>query len=153
MVKYDFDKMGVAQEEMEAFLHGDLNMVGRAFDWNQSPQGSYFWTGVWFEEKELDASTLAELRTQYYDWLGREPRKEGLASFDPVDKPEHYNHSEGIECIEYIKQVLGTEGFIAYCRGNVMKYNHRAYYKGNPTEDMAKAEWYLKRANEALKEG
>jgi hypothetical protein len=72
--------------------------------------------------------------------------------YDPVDKPFHYNHSGGIECIEYIKQVLGTEGFIAYCRGNLMKYNHRAFYKGNPTEDMAKAEQYLKWANEALKE-
>jgi hypothetical protein len=75
-----------------------------------------------------------------------------MTVYDPVDKPAHYNHSGGIECIEYVRQVLGLEGFIAYCRGNVMKYNHRAFYKGNPTEDMAKAEWYLKRANEALKE-
>lgn len=72
--------------------------------------------------------------------------------FDPVDKPFHYNHSDGIECIAYIKQVLGKEGFVAYCRGNVIKYNHRAFYKGNPTEDMAKAEQYLKWANETLKE-
>ena len=72
--------------------------------------------------------------------------------YDNVSKPSHYNHSGGIECIEYIKQVLGKEGFIAYCRGNVMKYNHRAFYKGNPTEDMAKAEQYLKWANETLKE-
>ncbi|MHA2065159.1 MAG: DUF3310 domain-containing protein [Candidatus Thorarchaeota archaeon] len=72
--------------------------------------------------------------------------------YSPVEKPFHYNHSGGIECIEYIKQVLGKEGFIAYCRGNVMKYNHRAFYKGNPTEDMAKAEQYLKWANETLKE-
>lgn len=71
--------------------------------------------------------------------------------YNNVDKPFHYNQS-GIECIEYIKQVLGLEGFIAYCRGNVMKYNHRAFYKGNPTEDMAKAEQYLKWANETLKE-
>ena len=153
MVKYNFDKMEVNREEMEAFLEGDLDFLSSTFYWHHTPQGHSFWAGVFWKELELDAYTLAELRTQYYAWLGREPRKEGLASFDPVDKPEHYNHSEGIECIEYIKQVLGTEGFIAYCRGNVMKYNHRAYYKGNPTEDMAKAEWYLKRANEALKEG
>ncbi len=67
-------------------------------------------------------------------------------------KPFHYNNTEGIECIDYIKQVLGPHGFVAYCRGNVMKYNHRAMYKGNPTEDMAKAEQYLKWANETLKE-
>jgi hypothetical protein len=152
MVKYNFDKMDVDQGKMEAFLDGDSSLID-TFVWEETPQGFYFWEDVREGTRELDVSTLAELGGQYYDWLGREPRKEGLASFDPVDKPEHYNHSEGIECIEYIKQVLGTEGFIAYCRGNVMKYNHRAYYKGNPTEDMAKAEWYLKRANEALKEG
>ena len=72
--------------------------------------------------------------------------------YNAVDKPFHYNHSDGVECIEYIKQVLGKEGFVAYCRGNVMKYNHRAFYKGNPTEDMAKAEQYLTWANETLKE-
>jgi hypothetical protein len=79
---------------------------------------------------------------------GSEPASE----HNPVSKPAHYNHGEGIECIDYIKQVLGKEGFVAYCRGNVMKYNHRAFYKGNPTEDLAKAEQYLKWANETLKE-
>ena len=72
--------------------------------------------------------------------------------YNNIDKPFHYNQADGIECIDYIKQVLGKEGFIAYCRGNVMKYNHRAFYKGNPTEDMAKAEQYLQWANETLKE-
>lgn len=72
--------------------------------------------------------------------------------YNTVSKPEHYNHGEGIECIEYIKQVLGPEGFIAYCRGNLMKYNHRAMYKGKPTEDLEKAEQYLKWSIETIKE-
>jgi len=72
--------------------------------------------------------------------------------YNAVSKPAHYNHSDGIECIEYIKQVLGKEGFVAYCRGNLIKYNHRAMYKGNPTEDLAKAQQYLEWANETLKE-
>ena len=38
--------------------------------------------------------------------------------FDPVERPAHYNQG-GIECIDYIRQVLGLEGFIAYCKGNV----------------------------------
>lgn len=71
--------------------------------------------------------------------------------FDPVEKPEHYNQGE-IECIDYIKQVLGLEGFIAYCHGNMIKYQHRYRYKGNPTEDMDKAYWYLSRMREAMKE-
>jgi hypothetical protein len=48
--------------------------------------------------------------------------------------------------------VLGTDGFIAYCHGNMIKYQHRYRYKANPVEDMKKAEWYLKRMNEALAE-
>ena len=76
----------------------------------------------------------------------------GYPVHDPVSKPSHYNLNGGIECILYIKQVLGADGFVAYCRGNVMKYNHRAMYKGNPTEDLAKAQQYLEWANDTLKE-
>lgn len=71
---------------------------------------------------------------------------------NPVSKPAHYNAGEGVECIVYIKQVLGLEGFVAYCRGNVMKYNHRAMYKGNPSEDLAKAAQYLEWVNDTLKQ-
>jgi|TARA_R110000823_G_scaffold73174_10_gene168463 hypothetical protein len=75
-----------------------------------------------------------------------------MPEYHPVSKPSHYNVEDGVECITYIKQVLGKDGFVAYCRGNVMKYNHRAMYKGNPLEDMAKAQQYLEWANETLKE-
>lgn len=73
--------------------------------------------------------------------------------YDNVSKPAHYNLTDGIECIDYIKQVLGLEGFVAYCRGNVMKYNHRAAYKNaSPVEDLKKAQQYLEWANDTLKE-
>ena len=66
--------------------------------------------------------------------------------YDPVNKPSHYNHTDnGVECIDYIEQVLGIDGFIAYCKGNAMKYQHRANYKGNPLEDSKKAQWYIDR--------
>jgi len=77
--------------------------------------------------------------------------KQQVLGFDPVNKPAHYNQ-EGVECIDYIRQVLGTDGFISYCHGNMIKYQHRYRYKANPVEDMKKAEWYLKRMNEALAE-
>lgn len=70
---------------------------------------------------------------------------------DNVNHPPHYN-TGGIECIEYIKQVLGPEGFIAYCRGNAMKYQHRAAYKGKFAEDLAKCEWYTREAAKAAAE-
>ena len=81
--------------------------------------------------------------------LDDEYAQERENKFNPVSKPSHYNQ-DGIECIDYIRQVLGPEGFVAYCRGNMMKYNHRAEYKGNTVEDMAKAEQYLIWANETL---
>jgi len=34
----------------------------------------------------------------------------------------------------------------------MIKYQHRYRYKGNGVEDMKKAEWYVKRMNEALGE-
>ena len=80
-------------------------------------------------------------------------RKEMSSKFNPVDRPFHYNHADdGIECIDYIKQVLGLDGFIDYCHGNVIKYQHRYRYKTNPVEDMEKAQWYLARMLESLKE-
>lgn len=73
-------------------------------------------------------------------------------AYDVVSRPSHYNKEGGIECIMYIKQVLGLEGFVAYCRGNTIKYNHRAMYKGNPTEDLSKAQQYLQWSIDTLKE-
>ena len=75
-----------------------------------------------------------------------------VGGYDTVIKPEHYNHGDGIECIEYIKQVLGKEGFIAYCRGNAMKYQHRAMYKGKAVEDLEKAQQYSLWDFETLKD-
>lgn len=65
---------------------------------------------------------------------------------DNVNNPSHYNNGD-IECIDAIEAALGAEGFIDYCRGNVIKYTWRAMYKGNCPEDLAKAAWYANRAS------
>ena len=75
-----------------------------------------------------------------------------MFSYDAVNKPAHYNLGGGVECIDYIKQVLTLDGFISYCQGNMIKYQHRHGYKGNPVEDMEKAQWYLNKMLEAMKE-
>jgi hypothetical protein len=72
--------------------------------------------------------------------------------YDPVNKPPHYLLSGGVECIDYMRQVLGLQGFIDYCHGNVIKYQHRYKYKGKPVEDMEKAQYYLNKMIEAMKE-
>lgn len=58
-----------------------------------------------------------------------------------VTNPDHYNTGE-IECITYLRDNLGEEGFLYYCEGNIKKYLHRFRYK-NGKEDLEKAQWYL----------
>jgi hypothetical protein len=72
---------------------------------------------------------------------------------DNVNSPSHYNQSN-IECIDAIRAALGEEGFVAYCRGNAIKYNWRAGHKVSTTgstdsgkEDLQKAAWYSKMAS------
>jgi len=60
---------------------------------------------------------------------------------DIVNKPPHYNKG-GIECIDYIKQQLGSRGFQAYLEGNAIKYMHRHKYKGENIQDLEKSIWY-----------
>lgn len=66
-----------------------------------------------------------------------------------VHQPSHYQTEAGIECIEAIRVALGKEGFIAYCRGNAIKYAWRAGKKGAAGEDMGKAAKYAAWAAEA----
>jgi hypothetical protein len=71
---------------------------------------------------------------------------------DPVNKPEHYNAGE-IETIDYIVDVLGAYEAISYCHGNLIKYTgSRLWTKGNPIQDAEKAEWYLKKMIELMKQ-
>lgn len=70
---------------------------------------------------------------------------------DPmVHSPPHYNLNEyGIECIDAIRASLGSQGFAAYCKGNVTKYLWR-YETKNGLQDLEKAQWYLKKLIEHL---
>lgn len=60
---------------------------------------------------------------------------------DNVNRPSHYGQGK-IESIEYIYDMLTTEEFIGYLRGNIAKYMHRWRYK-NGLEDLKKACVYL----------
>ena len=61
---------------------------------------------------------------------------------DNVNEPAHYTSGQ-IECIDAIKEALGDIGFMAYCKGNVLKYLWRAGKKGDAREDLEKANVYL----------
>lgn len=81
-----------------------------------------------------------------YKDLQSEPVWSGgtIKEVDMVNHPPHYNTGK-VECIDAIESALGREGFIAYCKGNVIKYMWRAGLKGAPTQDLEKAEWYRAR--------
>ena len=63
------------------------------------------------------------------------------ADHDPVNHPSHYTQG-GVECIEAIEAALGPQGFIAFLRGQVIKYNWRLGKKDLPVQDAKKALWY-----------
>lgn len=72
------------------------------------------------------------------------------AAYDAVNHPEHYQSESGIECIDAIRASLGLDGFVAYCRGNAIKYSWRSGKKSEHAEDLRKAAWYLERAAKEL---
>lgn len=69
---------------------------------------------------------------------------------DLVNHPPHYNNG-GVECIEYIKQQLGPEGFRSYLEGSIIKYIHRFKFKNQNIRDLEKSVWYTNRLIEELK--
>lgn len=60
---------------------------------------------------------------------------------DNVLHPQHYGGE--IETVDFIRDKLTVDGFLAYCIGNVMKYISRYDKKGAPLEDLQKAQVYL----------
>jgi hypothetical protein len=69
---------------------------------------------------------------------------------DAVDHPEHYTRDEAIECIDAIQASMRDDQFEGFLRGSVMKYIWRYKLKGNPTQDLSKAQWYLSRLIDLL---
>jgi len=65
------------------------------------------------------------------------------SEIDMVSSPPLYC-AVGIECIDALRAALGRDGFISFCRGNVLKYCWR-YDKKGGVEDLRKAHWYLER--------
>lgn len=68
---------------------------------------------------------------------------------EQVDHPSHYQKG-GRECIDVMIEKFGVDAVIAFCECNQFKYEWRAGMKdGNSAEqDLAKAEWYKKKAEE-----
>lgn len=72
---------------------------------------------------------------------------------DNVDHPSHYNQGgpvgeDGTAQFEVIKIIDDVGWGFAFCMGNALKYVLRAPHKGTQAEDLKKAQWYLRRANQ-----
>ena len=68
----------------------------------------------------------------------------GSQSPDMVNSPSHYQ-LDGLEAIDIIKASLTADEYLGYLKGNALKYMLREPFKGNPKQDVAKAQWYLSR--------
>jgi len=74
---------------------------------------------------------------------------------DSVNHPSHYK-AGGIEVIDIIESQFSTPDHplakYSFHLGNVAKYLFRAGWKRDAVEDLEKANWYLSRCIQKLKE-
>jgi hypothetical protein len=68
---------------------------------------------------------------------------------DLVNHPSHYTQGK-IECIDAIESALGPDGFIAYLRGQIIKYTWRLGLKDAALQDAQKAAWYQDKLSKAI---
>ena len=65
-----------------------------------------------------------------------------------VNSPPHYKYGKK-ETIDVNKDCMTNDEYHGYLKGNVIKYISRYKFKGEPLEDLKKAQWYL---NKLVKE-
>ena len=63
---------------------------------------------------------------------------------DKVNSPAHYLKGKK-QTIDVIKDCMTDDEYHGYLKGNVLKYVSRYKFKGEPLEDLKKAQWYLNR--------
>ena len=69
-----------------------------------------------------------------------------------VHSPSHYMHGKK-ETIDVIRDCMESDEYHGYLKGNVLKYVSRYKFKGEPLEDLLKANWYLNRLIKEVSNG
>ena len=69
-----------------------------------------------------------------------------------VHSPSHYMHGKK-ETIDVIRDCMESDEYHGYLKGNVLKYVSRYKFKGEPLEDLEKANWYLNRLIKEVSNG
>ena len=77
---------------------------------------------------------------------------ENEVQFDNVNSPAHYMHGKK-ETIDVIRDCMENDEYHGYLKGNVLKYVSRYKFKGEPLQDLEKAQWYLNRLVKEVKNG
>lgn len=72
---------------------------------------------------------------------------------DMVHNPSHYKLEDGSEVKDHILAVLGREGFIAYAKGNILKYTARAGKKDNADQELDKVQEYAQMIRDVISAG
>ena len=70
---------------------------------------------------------------------------------DKVNSPAHYKYGKK-ETIDVIRDCMTNDEYHGYLKGNVLKYVARYKFKGEPLQDLEKAQDYLKREIEYLRQ-
>lgn len=94
-------------------------------------------------------ATPEQIEHNYELVFGKEEAEKVDEPKEMVDHPSHYNQGD-MECIDEMELIFGVEAVMDFCVCNAWKYRARAAYKGNPEEDMAKANWYLNKYKELM---
>jgi hypothetical protein len=69
---------------------------------------------------------------------------------DNVNSPNHYKQGKK-ETIDVIRDCMTDDEYHGYLKGNVLKYVARYKFKGEPLQDLEKANWYLNRLIQEVK--
>ena len=77
---------------------------------------------------------------------------ENEIKYDNVNAPPHYLHGKK-ETIDVICDCMTGDEFHGYLKGNILKYVSRYKFKGEPLEDLHKAQWYLDRLVKEVSNG
>ena len=83
---------------------------------------------------------------------GHDMSYENEITYDSVNAPAHYLHGRK-ETIDVIRDYMESDEYHGYLKGNVLKYVSRYKFKGEPLEDLQKANWYLNRLLKEVSNG
>lgn len=94
----------------------------------------------------IDPATAEPVDEALHNWI------ENKVDERDIKKPSHYYNEEGVECKDIIRDILGHDGYMDYCRGAAIKYLFRYKDKENPIKDLGKAKQYISMMMEELQE-